>query len=103
ADLPIPPRPPLIPYTTLFRSGARRSRTSAQGGGAAAGGASAQSGTAARGDFGKDAGARQPGDAADRRPSRNRRRPGTMGAKERRSEEHTSELQSHLTLVCRLL
>src|SRR5260370_14336879 len=35
-----------------------------------------------------------------RRPDRVRRR---EGQRPRRSEEHTSELQSHLNLVCRLL
>src|SRR6476661_9837476 len=54
-----PPRSTLFPYTTLFRSRARRPR---------------------------------PG------PPRRRSGPGCT-----RSEEHTSELQSHLNLVCRLL
>src|SRR5260370_11294716 len=45
---------------------------------------------------------RQPGDAEDRELRRYRLTPGdTAGAL--RSEEHTSELQSHLNLVCRLL
>src|SRR6201994_5150031 len=61
-----PPRSPLFPYTTLFRS--RRRRDDAAG--YAAGRRAA--GPGARG---------QPG----------------------RSEEHTSELQSRLHLVCRLL
>src|SRR5690242_21556602 len=75
-----PPRSTLFPYTTLFRSA---------GAGVRAGGA-----------------------AATRRPRRRRRddrargrlRPGGDGAVgEARSEEHTSELQSHVNLVCRLL
>src|SRR2546422_3280509 len=81
-----PPRSTLFPYTTLFRScaaGARGDRT--------------------------DAGA--PGE----NPASLRRRPesesgGSMAAgrivaqiSEGRSEEHTSELQSRLHLVCRLL
>src|SRR6266480_7873793 len=41
--------------------------------------------------------ARQPG---DRRPGVGR---GVEGGRPRRSEEHTSELQSHVNLVCRLL
>src|SRR3989304_8397606 len=57
-----PPRSTLFPYTTLFRSPARRRRI--------------------------------PTDP--RRGSRRRSRPP-------RSEEHTSELQSRLHLVCRLL
>src|SRR5690242_21877002 len=41
---------------------------------------------------------REPGALAPRPP------PGTpQGAAARRSEEHTSELQSHVNLVCRLL
>src|SRR5260221_3698250 len=69
-----PPRSTLFPYTTLFRSA---------------------------------------GPHAPRRPSRRRRRPSPpspatgerlpAGARTCRSEEHTSELQSHSDLVCRLL
>src|SRR5438105_12220231 len=72
-----PPRSTLFPYTTLFRSchcGPRR-----------------KVGTATR----------------PRRPPRNcsncRRRGPTIAAVSRRSEEHTSELQSRVDLVCRLL
>src|SRR5690242_21238784 len=74
-----PPRSTLFPYTTLFRSSPRRC-------------ASARS--------------RPPTRSRSRRtsstscpctwPPRCRTRPG-------RSEEHTSELQSHVNLVCRLL
>src|SRR3989449_3583227 len=63
-----PPRSTLFPYTTLFRSEARRARRHREqlsGPGAAAG--------------------------AD------------IDERQRRSEEHTSELQSRLHLVCRLL
>src|SRR5687768_17672260 len=82
-----PPRSTLFPYTTLFRS---------RGG---------------EGRQGLD-------DAGLRRLGRRRRRPGLRGGQERRaqhgrhlrlvdagrrSEEHTSELQSRLHLVCRLL
>src|SRR5690242_21012147 len=68
-----PPRSTLFPYTTLFRSVDR---------------ASPQSGQAA--------------------VSRSRARGGGWSALPRgplagRSEEHTSELQSHVNLVCRLL
>src|SRR5687768_17769174 len=76
-----PPRSTLFPYTTLFRSveaapraGAHRQEPSVREGNAA--------------------GVQQPGDA-----DRERHAP----AAERRSEEHTSELQSRLHLVCRLL
>src|SRR5260370_29261155 len=61
-----PPRSTLFPYTTLFRSGRRRTGSPA---------------------------------VRDTAPSHSRpRRSGSP-----RSEEHTSELQSHLNLVCRLL
>src|SRR5256885_12766830 len=90
-----PPRSPLFPYTTLFRSNQRAER---------------------------DAGRDQPlaqlelhaRGATDRRlHRRNRRRPltrrtarrpaGATRTRELRSEEHTSELQSPCNLVCRLL
>src|SRR2546422_2779710 len=61
-----PPRSTLFPYTTLFRSGIRRSRRMIPSG----------------------------GNEANARP---------ISAASRRSEEHTSELQSRLHLVCRLL
>src|SRR3712207_6951666 len=79
-----PPRSTLFPYTTLFRS----------------------------------AGVPRPAPAQDRlaRPGHARRRPVPPGARaparqraglgldpDRRSEEHTSELQSRQYLVCRLL
>src|SRR5437667_2987478 len=86
--LPRPPRSTLFPYTTLFRSRA-------------------------------DSGTCGPGRAelSDRRRSRSSwrlravwcadhsdaRRPWQAPAAVDRSEEHTSELQSHHDLVCRLL
>src|SRR5260370_27276892 len=71
-----PPRSTLFPYTTLFRS------------------------------RGAEDGARQTADASDhhhdedfnRFPERE-----VVRGKIARSEEHTSELQSHLNLACRLL
>src|SRR5260370_13921175 len=80
-----PPRSTLFPYTTLFRStlSADRSCRSPGGGGAS----------------------RRPGVASlelRAGPSRTAR-PQFQGCNSRRSEEHTSELQSHLNLVCRLL
>src|SRR5690348_17781307 len=73
-----PPRSTLFPYTTLFRSAAER----------------------------RDERAQQPGeDVGDGRPHQHfeevagqRRDAGVL-----RSEEHTSELQSPVHLVCRLL
>src|SRR5207237_10307424 len=76
---PPPPKPPLFPYTTLFRSrgaeGAHRRR------------------------------ARRGPDGAARRRLQPLRAEGQLPRALRapRSEEHTSELQSHLNLVCRLL
>src|SRR5260221_9782129 len=74
-----PPRSTLFPYTTLFRS--RRDRV--------------------RGPLG----ARE-ARVGRRRPHRRGRAEPRAGARPlevRRSEEHTSELQSHSDLVCRLL
>src|SRR5438034_6227673 len=73
-----PPRSTLFPYTTLFRSRGRvRPRGDAGG----------------RGGRGLEAG----DDGARPRAERARAVP------VERSEEHTSELQSHSDLVCRLL
>src|SRR2546422_11121509 len=71
-----PPRSTLFPYTTLFRSGS--------------GAATAFSSASA---------------ARVRRPAaiRETASPLSAGRKSPRSEEHTSELQSRLHLVCRLL
>src|SRR2546421_3003429 len=80
-----PPRSTLFPYTTLFRSRAAR----------------AVPGTAReRGRRGRGAvrlGLLRAAGAGRSRPSRTAPRP------RRRSEEHTSELQSRSDLVCRLL
>src|SRR3712207_7184995 len=73
-----PPRSTLFPYTTLFRSGLRLlPRADAQGWARAAAAPALAGGKGRRG--------LGPGRAA------------------RRSEEHTSELQSRQYLVCRLL
>src|SRR5260370_24926602 len=69
-----PPRSTLFPYTTLFRSIAVRRR-----GGCGDGAGRGRERTAV--------------DRADRQDLAHRGR----------SEEHTSELQSHLNIVCRLL
>src|SRR5438034_7994343 len=73
-----PPRSTLFPYTTLFRS-PRFARS-----------AHASVGGARRGPQGD-------------RAAIARVRPARGGAADQRSEEHTSELQSHSDLVCRLL
>src|SRR2546422_4769193 len=75
-----PPRSTLFPYTTLFRS---------------------QGDRAGRGDEGKPvAGVARVAGRAVRESADLRAR---RQASPRRSEEHTSELQSRLHLVCRLL
>src|SRR3712207_7299354 len=89
-----PPRSTLFPYTTLFRSeGARKGP----------GAVSAILEASRRRPVLRDAVHRarrrpQPVEGAGRRPLR----PGPVRA-HRRSEEHTSELQSRQYLVCRLL
>src|SRR2546422_7461452 len=68
-----PPRSTLFPYTTLFRSRRKREQ-------------------------------HHHADARGAAPPRSgRRRVLRVGGWSRRSEEHTSELQSRLHLVCRLL
>src|SRR2546430_6457985 len=89
-----PPRSTLFPYTTLFRSHrggggwsgwgpAAAQRYRGRGGGPLGDGAPAREGTA-----------REDGGGAARLPE---------GGRRGRSEEHTSELQSQLNIVCRLL
>src|SRR5256884_1569073 len=88
-----PPRSTLFPYTTLFRSRAPRT------------------GSAARGEPSPVRTAQATGPSAATRggrsfPARQFRRAGGAAAVPpagSRSEEHTSELQSRLHLVCRLL
>src|SRR3712207_8320010 len=76
-----PPRSTLFPYTTLFRSDV--------GGG----------GGAAR----SRRGLLRAGRTEDRLPEPVELQPGRRPRLHRRSEEHTSELQSRQYLVCRLL
>src|SRR2546429_3638760 len=74
-----PPRSTLFPYTTLFRSRGRGSNTRSD--------------------------ARARGGRSIERPysQENSRVRSAWSGRETRSEEHTSELQSRLHLVCRLL
>src|SRR3712207_7350864 len=84
-----PPRSPLFPYTTLFRSGGRLAGQAREegGGGGRRGPVHAQrSGDPAQLGDGGVVGGGQGAQQADPR-----------------SEEHTSELQSRQYLVCRLL
>src|SRR5260370_32376303 len=79
-----PPRSTLFPYTTLFRSFHHRPDADCRDG--------VECGEA----------------SADHREIRGRRHfgqedRGSRDDRRSRSEEHTSELQSHLNLVCRLL
>src|SRR5690606_40665102 len=88
-----PPRPPLFPYTTLFRSISRQSSYRAAS-------------TAVRGAIGM---AGPTGLVGSGRARRSILPLGVSGKEARitmaegRSEEHTSELQSRENLVCRLL
>src|SRR5438876_5576488 len=78
-----PPRSPLFPYTTLFRSHARRQHA-----------------------LGGDTGARigmHRTDPARRVTGYEHSKHGRACRGRDRSEEHTSELQSPVHLVCRLL
>src|SRR5690242_21573464 len=93
--LPPPPRSTLFPYTTLFRSIARRRpRRGSPGVRTQCAGPVPRVRAAPR------AGAHQLGAARHGEQSRKH----ALGiALQGRSEEHTSELQSHVKLVCRLL
>src|SRR3712207_7377478 len=79
-----PPRSTLFPYTTLFRSHGERGSARPPGGRAGRHRSPAEG----------PAGLVSPGGAA---------RCARCDLRERRSEEHTSELQSRQYLVCRLL
>src|SRR3712207_7217527 len=85
-----PPRSTLFPYTTLFRSPAR----------AGVAPRTRLGGRPAREPPVRRAPARAPALPRRRRRAERRRR---FGRRPRRSEEHTSELQSRQYLVCRLL
>src|SRR5260370_11159560 len=87
-----PPRSTLFPYTTLFRSMALRVPPRRRAVPPALRGPAGRRG-AQPGDRGR-IGRRRSGEGLADPPGR-----GLRG----RSEEHTSELQSHLNLVCRLL
>src|SRR5690242_21321616 len=84
------PRPTLFPYTTLFRStgGLRRCSPEIR---------PAPRAAASRAGAGRGRKLHQL--VADRQPGPPRGTP----PRPERSEEHTSELQSHVNLVCRLL
>src|SRR5690242_21200158 len=75
--IPPPPRSTLFPYTTLFRSRIRRESNTRPKHWNSAGPLPTSATCSHRG--------------------------GRPGVRKSRSEEHTSELQSHVNLVCRLL
>src|SRR5258708_15282589 len=89
-----PPRSTLFPYTTLFRSGDRKVARRISG---------AEQALFFRGNREKkDGPLRPPGRVGGR--ARDLEQEGDSGSVvDRRSEEHTSELQSPDHLVCRLL
>src|SRR5260370_29632637 len=93
-----PPSSPLFPYTTFFRSGAR------EGGQAKGRGAARKAGAAPPPPPpAHEARAHQQPRHDARHEQRRNRCIGAEREQDHRSEEHTSELQSHLNLVCRLL
>src|SRR5260370_32336008 len=75
-----PPRSTLFPYTTLFRSVIEE--------------------PAAGNDLEMGRVAHRPAQVSEPQAAKARQR---IAGRRSRSEEHTSELQSHLNLVCRLL
>src|SRR3712207_7536224 len=92
-----PPRSTLFPYTTLFRSGTEPERRCGGRAGRLPGGAD-----------GRDAGPLLPTPKPPLRAAPGCKPPVAGKARReqarlRRSEEHTSELQSRQYLVCRLL
>src|SRR5438105_12177994 len=89
------PRASRFPYTTLFRS---------DGGCLVEAGAAAPGGRARRNPLAERNAQpyRVPNDREGQRAGHGARR-GHSGGEEVRSEEHTSELQSRVELVCRLL
>src|SRR5690348_17880391 len=90
-----PPRSTLFPYTTLFRSFLRDSEDFLDGGDA---GARLGPAVQAQSDH-----ARLHRDATDVAGGRSAEDEAARIFRDRRSEEHTSELQSPVHLVCRLL
>src|SRR5256884_1351139 len=91
-----PPRSTLFPYTTLFRSpAADRDRLAAAG--------DRRGGAQDRAARDRAGGARQGEGQGVEGAARARRGRAGRAARAVRSEEHTSELQSRLHLVCRLL
>src|SRR3712207_7727674 len=97
-----PPRSTLFPYTTLFRSVLRRPARPGDRGGLVLHAAEDDDDALVPR---RDRVARRPDleDREDPRLATLRRSVGSWPRRRRRSEEHTSELQSRQYLVCRLL
>src|SRR5256885_5846575 len=91
-----PPRSPLFPYTTLFRSGGRASAKPPCSTAAIAAPAASSAASKLVSDA-KVSASSHVGSATERISST------CASVWQRRSEEHTSELQSPCNLVCRLL
>src|SRR5690242_20782053 len=94
--IPPPPTSTLFPYTTLFRSLSLRGRNRPLGHGDRVERRALHEGRCGH------LHELRPGRVARRRLRRVRADSGGLGGSHR-SEEHTSELQSHVNLVCRLL
>src|SRR5690242_21626711 len=92
-----PPRSTLFPYTTLFRSSRPQLGVQELAGGAVFLPLDADAVVA------RTWGSRQGVAAQQRRPGGVRVQAQGQELPGQRSEEHTSELQSHVNLVCRLL
>src|SRR5207237_10280278 len=94
--LSCPPRSSPFPYTTLFRSGRSRAGSFCRYAPGISDQPRANGTRGRRPESSRDRSGRAPREKGDGIPREDSgRRP--------RSEEHTSELQSHLNLVCRLL
>src|SRR5690606_41182890 len=94
-----PPRSPLFPYTTLFRS----RRQTQQSRRHRARYFPAHRGSPSRAHFPQTGRAQRAGAGVPPVPPSPPLHPFLTGGRPRRSEEHTSELQSRENLVCRLL
>src|SRR5205085_11879663 len=100
---PPPPRPTLLPYTTLFRSPTRRAHApraaAPRGRRATPAQPGRHPGTRARRERRRE----EDASCASETPTLRSQRATSASRVATRSEEHTSELQSQSNLVCRLL
>src|SRR5690606_39603020 len=98
--IPLPPRSPLFPYTTLFRSSQPQNRRRNPDHRASCGDLPCQPEVESPGGAGSWRKAARTSALTCRRSRQSGTSPSVRSA---RSEEHTSELQSRENLVCRLL